>query len=92
MNSYSLMNEKQVKLLMDTIVKNDWCGADKDIQLEVWSNLTSPQVPKTYLLNDRSGYIRGYYDGKGIFYAMRFHIRDEEWVELQSSQFQSENA
>ncbi len=84
-NNVSL-NEKQTKLLIETIGKNDWSSAP-DLRLDVWSNFHQSQdVIKNYLCKDGSGYIRGYYDGAGIFYVKRFHVRDEEWADPRSSQ------
>jgi hypothetical protein len=86
MNKNSLLNDKQTQLLIETIGKNGWCSADSSLRLDVWSNfLESPDVLRNYLCKDGSGYIRGYYDGAGTFYVMRFHLRDEEWREVKSS-------
>ena len=86
MNENALMDEKQTKLLIETIGKNGWCSTDSSIRLDVWSNFTqSPDVLRNYLCKDGSGYIRGYCDGAGTFYVMKFHLRDEEWREVKSS-------
>lgn len=86
MNKNSAMNEKQTRLVAETISKNGWCGATLDIRLDVWSNFhQSPEVLRNYLCKDGSGYIRGYYDGQGTFYVMRFHLRDAEWTDPKSS-------
>jgi hypothetical protein len=80
MNESTGMNEKQTKLLTETIQENDWVGAASNIQLDVWSHFhKSAAVLKNYLCKDGSGFIRGYYDGAGTFYVMRYHLRDEEW-------------
>ncbi|MBI5305721.1 MAG: hypothetical protein HY868_26570 [Chloroflexi bacterium] len=80
------MNEKQTWLVIEAISKNEWCGTNRDIRLDLWSNFRgSPDVLRNYLCKDRSGYIRGYYDEAGIFYVMRFHLRDDEWTEPQAS-------
>ncbi len=86
MNNNTLINEKQTKLLIETIGKNGWSGA-ADVRVDAWSNFCeSPDVLRNYLCKDGSGYIRGYYDGAGTFYVKRFHLRDEEWTDLRSSQ------
>ncbi len=86
MNKNSAMDEKQTWLVAETISKNEWCGADLEIRLDVWSNFhQSPDVLRTYLCKDGSGYIRGYYDGAGTFFVQRFHLRDEVWTEPQPS-------
>ena len=82
----SAMNEKQTWLVIKTISQNEWCGANRDIRLAVWSSYPgSPEVLRNYLCKDRSGYLRGYYDGVGTFYVMKFHLRDDEWAEPQSA-------
>jgi hypothetical protein len=79
-----LMDEKQIKLLTETIKKNAWFQVDPGLRLDVWSNLPqSPVVLRNYLCKDGSGFIRGWYDGAGVFYVMRFHLRDEEWREAE---------
>ena len=86
MNKNALITEKQTKLLIETIGKNAWSNAT-DVRVDVWSNFhESPDVLRNYLCKDGSGYIRGYYDGAGVFYVKRFHLRDEEWSDPQSSQ------
>jgi hypothetical protein len=86
MNESTLIDEKQTKLLIETIGKNGWCGTDLSIRVKAWSTFPeSPDVLRNYLCKDGSGYIRGYYDGAGTFYVMRFHLRDEEWREVKSS-------
>jgi hypothetical protein len=86
MNENAVIDEKQTKLLIETIGKNGWCGTDLSIRLDVWSNFTqSPDVLRNYLCKDGSGYVRGYYDGAGTFYVMKFHLRDEEWREVKKS-------
>lgn len=81
------MNEQQVKLVRETIQKNTWCGDDLSIHLDVWSNFPDSQdLLRTYLCNDGSGYIRGYFDGVGTFYVNKFHLRDEEWTEAPTPQ------
>lgn len=80
------INEKQTKLLIDTIGKNDWSSA-ADLRVDVWSNFRESQdVLRNYLCKDGSGYIRGFYDGLNTFYVKRFHLRDEEWADPRSSQ------
>jgi hypothetical protein len=82
MNKNSAMDEKQLRLVAETIRKNEWCAADRDIRLDVWSNFhQSPDVLRNYLCKDGSGYIRGFYDGVGTFFVKRFHLRDEEWTD-----------
>lgn len=86
MDKNSSFNQKQTQLLIETIGKNGWSSANQTIRVDVWSNFhESPDVLRNYLCKDGSGYIRGYYDGLGIFYVMRFHLRDEEWADPQSS-------
>lgn len=88
MNKSSSINQKQTQLLIETIGKNDWSSAEQGIRIDVWSNFhQSPEVLRNYLCKDGSGYIRGYYDGLGTFYVMRFHLRDEEWADPKSSPF-----
>ena len=88
MGKNAALNEKQTKLLIETIGKNEWFRADPGLQLDVWSNFhQSPDSLKNYLCKDGSGYIRGYYNGEGTFYVMRFHLRDEEWSDPKSSPF-----
>ncbi len=90
MSNTVLLNKEQTQLLMDAIGKNEWCPAHSDVRLDVWSNFhQSPDVLRNYLCKDRSGYVRGYYDGQGTFYVMRFHLRDEEWTDPQSFPFQA---
>ena len=85
MNKNAQINEKQTKLLLETIGKYAWSGAD--VRVDVWSNFhESPDVLRNYLCKDDSGYIRGYYDGLGTFYVKRFHLRDDEWTDPRSSQ------
>ncbi len=80
------INEKQIKLLIETIGKNAWGSADLGVRVVAWSNFQqSPDVLRNYLCKDGSGYIRGYYDG-GTFYVKRFHLRDEEWTDSESTQ------
>ncbi len=84
-NNISL-NDKQTKLLIETIAKNEWCRANPDVHLDVWSNFhESPDLLKNYLCKDGSGFVRGFYNGQGTFYVMRFHLRDEEWTDPKSS-------
>jgi hypothetical protein len=86
MKQNSAINEKQNQLLIETIEKNAWCGADPGVRVAVWSAFQPPlDVLRNYLCKDGSGYIRGYYDGTGTFYVKRFHLRDEEWTDPQSS-------
>lgn len=86
MNKNELINEKQTHLLIETIGKNAWAN-DASVRVDVWANFhASPDVLRNYLCKDGSGYIRGYYDGAGIFYVKRFHLRDEEWADPRSSQ------
>ena len=86
MNNTLLINENQTQLLIDTIAKNAWSVSAK-LRVDAWSNFhESPDVLRNYLCHDGSGYIRGYYDGKDVFYVKRFHLRDEEWVDPVSSQ------
>jgi hypothetical protein len=86
MNENARMNEKQTKLLIDTIGKNDWSTAT-DLRFDVWSNFhESPDVLRNYLCKDGSGYIRGFYDGSKTFYVKKFHLRDEEWADPHSPQ------
>jgi hypothetical protein len=88
MSKNTLLNDKQTKLLIETIGKNEWCLADPDVRLDVWSNFQqAPGLLKNYLCKDGSGYIRGFYNGQGTFYVMRFHLRDEEWTDPKSSPF-----
>lgn len=76
------MKELQVQLLTETVRKNIWCGNQASIRFDVWSNYAaSSDVLRTYLCNDGSGYVRGFYDGDGTFYVKRYHLRDEEWME-----------
>jgi hypothetical protein len=87
MNEHALMDAEQVKLIIETIGKNGWWSADPDIHVDVWSNFhQSPDLLRNYLCKDGSGYIRGYHDGAGTLYVKKFHLRDEEWTDLQSSQ------
>lgn len=80
------MNEIQKQLVIDTIRKNGWWSADPGIHVEVWSNFRqSPDLLRNYLCKDGSGYVRGYYDGAGTLYVKKFHFRDEEWTDPQSS-------
>ena len=82
MNESNLMNEKQTKLLTETIEKNEWFTSTPNIRLDVWSNFHKSQaVLQNYLCKDGSGFIRGYYDGAGTLFVMRYHLRDEEWRE-----------
>jgi hypothetical protein len=81
MNKTALIDEKQTKLLIETIGKNAWFDANPDLRVDAWSNFhQSPDLLRNYLCKDGSGYIRGYYDG-GTFYIKRFHLRDEEWTD-----------
>jgi len=86
MNQNISMNEKQIDLLTETIRKNGWCLPTQDVRVEVWSKFDqAPDLLKNYLCKDGSGYVRGYYDGVGIFYVMRYHLRDEEWRDSPSA-------
>lgn len=86
MDNPVLWNEAQAHLLIETIAKNDWCRADPDFRLDSWSNFNqAPDLLRNYLCKDGSGYIRGFYNGQGTFYIMRFHLRDEEWTDPKSS-------
>lgn len=85
MDKNSALNEKQTWSVIEAISKNEWCGVTRDIRLDVWSNFRgSPDVLRNYLRKDGSGYIRGY-DEAGIFYVMKFHLRDDEWTAPQTS-------
>ena len=86
MNTNDLINEKQTELLIETMGKNAWFDTNPSVRFVVWSNIQPPlDVLRNYLCKDGSGYIRGYYDGAGTFYVKRFHLRDEEWKDQQSS-------
>lgn len=90
MSNPVLLNEEQTRLLIETIRKNEWCPADLSVRVDQWSNFRqSPDVLRNYLCKDGSGYVRGYYDGQGTFYVMRFHLRDEEWTDPQPAPFQA---
>jgi hypothetical protein len=87
MNENPPMDAEQVKLIIETVGKNGWWSADPDIHVDTWSHFDqSPDLLRNYLCRDGSGYIRGYYDGAGTLYIKKFHLRDEEWTDLQSSQ------
>ena len=86
MNKNALINEKQTKLLIETIGKNAWFNAPAGVGVDAWTNFhQSPDVLRNYLCKDGSGYIRGYYDGAGTLYVKKFHLRDEEWTDPHSS-------
>ncbi len=86
MNKTFDLSEAQTKLLVDTIRKNEWVSKEQAFSLLTWADFhQSPEVLRNYLCKDASGYIRGYYDGAGIFYVKRFHLRDQEWTDPQSS-------
>ncbi len=87
MNAPLRMNEIQEQLVIETVGKNAWWSGTPDIRVDVWSNFhQSPDFLRNYLCKDGSGYIRGYYDGAGTLYVKKFHLRDEEWTDSQSSQ------
>ncbi len=87
MSKNAMINEKQTKLLIETIGRNAWFSGDPGVRVDVWSNFhESPDSLRNYLCKDGSGYIRGYYDGTGILYVKKFHLRDEEWSDPHSSQ------
>lgn len=82
MNAPSLMNDQQLKLVIETVGKNAWWRGAPRTRVDVWSNFhESPDFLRNYLCKDGSGYIRGYYDGAGTFYVKKFHLRDEEWAD-----------
>lgn len=86
MNEPFRMNEKQVKLVIETIGKNAWWSGDPGTRVDVWSNFhQSPDFLRNYLCKDGSGYIRGYYDGVGTLYVKKYHLRDEEWADAPSA-------
>lgn len=86
MSDNNSLDEKQTKLLVETIGQNDWCEAGTRLKVDVWSNRhESAGAVRTFLCEDGSGYVRGLYDGQGTFYVMRFHLRDEMWTDPQAS-------
>lgn len=85
MNENDPIDAKQTQLLIETIGKNAWFNANPGVRVDAWSNFhEAPDALRNYLCKDGSGYIRGYYDGS-TFYVKRFHLRDEEWTDPQSS-------
>lgn len=86
MDKNSGLTEAQCKLLSETLRKNEWASSDQAILFVTWANYhASPEVLRNYLCKDGSGYIRGYYDRTGTFYVKRYHLRDEEWADPNSS-------
>ena len=76
-----MIDEKQIKLLTETIEKNAWSSTALGVRVVAWSSLLqSSDVLRNYMCNDGSGYIHGYYDGAGTFYVKRFQLRDETWT------------
>ncbi len=86
MGKNAALNEKQMQLLIETIGKNEWFRAAAELRFDLWSNFReSRDLLRNYLCKDGSGYIRGFYNGQGTFYVLRFHLRDEEWTDAKSS-------
>ncbi len=75
------MTGEQAEALMRLINELGICEHVQCVEVLGWSQATDPTRLWSYEIPE-GDFVRGYWDGVGIFYIQRFRVGAVEWAEL----------